>query len=157
MPLSTRFQSLIGAAVLTVGCAGYDNSGEAALHATSLATETDGSEKKVGEPCSYEDGWVPKETVTATALAPAQPSQLDFPSLPTSIPYCQIGVAYPAGYFTMNCQADADCPSEARCDDGGKCRMPCTEDAECTAPMRCRPHGKPELRFCECASCVGGQ
>lgn len=150
---------LLGASGQLLGCspASVEVEQDVPIETAASFASRDGSQPAVGEACAPEDGWLPGQVHAVTPLEAVVPPTLDYANLPGGIGYCLFRGSYPNGYFTMNCANDAECPGEARCDDGNKCRKLCKTDEDCSSPSVCRPHGEPALWFCECANCVGSQ
>lgn len=115
-------------------------------------------DRPIGGPCEPEDGWTPSSVSNdrgSTTDAVNEPVALPVPDgyveqnqLPPGIGYCMLTAVYPDGYFTMNCDADSDCPGDAVCD-GKRCRAPCVSDTDCVAPNVCGPPtGSRKVRHC---------
>jgi hypothetical protein len=136
---------------LSTGLGGCRAEAEPAVQVTR---QTQVAAKAIGDPCKEGDGWTP-EPIQGPAN-PAEPvmvavpaGYVDYPQVSPGVAYCmRESVAYPYGYYTMNCATDADCPSSSRCD-GTLCRAPCTQDADCVSPMTCCPVTNPSgVRYC---------
>src|SRR5262249_31385592 len=113
--------------------------------------------KEVGDPCVSTDGWQPASYGSAPpdGSAPMAVSMhgvayTSRDQLAPGVGFClPPGGIYPAGYFTMNCKGDRDCPGNAQCDSAGLCRKPCSSNADCQKPATCsQRHPTLPLRHC---------
>jgi hypothetical protein len=109
--------------------------------------------KNIGDPCVASDGWSFKPPMPPSAKIDGSgpptayaipPGLVDRHQLGPATGYCLTGGLYPQGYYTMNCQADAQCPN-GYCD-GELCRRGCTADSECATGTSCKGLGR---RFCQ--------
>lgn len=113
--------------------------------------------RPVGAPCAENDGYVPRSDcppptdagTPVNCIVPGDPPVLERHQLPSGIGYCLTSGTFPHGYFTMNCNSDADCPGGSRCD-GSMCWRPCSSDGECQSPTRCLGG---TVTFCGCPEC----
>jgi hypothetical protein len=141
--------------------------------AAALARLPQNRGKVVGAPCEYKDGYMPDfsalEAKARAALAaggnPARPINvidhaqgarppLAAHELPAGRAYCLRTPEAPAGYLTMNCKTDGDCPKPSICQ-GRICRAACSADSECVAPAVCTTRtADSEQRFCRCDDCA---
>jgi hypothetical protein len=168
-----HFGELLAGALALTGCVSRppepepltrQSSGTAAAEGAGLtpAAGSPTARKRIGDPCVSSDGWVEQgaAAVETTDAVPAlEPSNGTPDRASTGTGYClSPGPGYPYGYFTANCDADADCPTESFCEGAnpscpkgsdcrGQCRRPCTSDSECAAPMTCSVGTAPR-KFC---------
>jgi hypothetical protein len=124
----------------------------------ALGPNTTTSAKHVGDPCVVTDGWYPPQY--GAPVTPGSPPSVTSmhgvdvvrrDQLPPRVGFClEARTAYPTGYFTMNCEVDADCPDGAQCDNVNLCRKACSADTECRSPTTCAfaPGPQQTLRYC---------
>jgi hypothetical protein len=153
------------ASACTIGCKEDGRNAEPASSAASsvdppprqgLSSAAGTSRKRIGDPCANGDGWQEPEygslvpaggPPVVTSMHGMSVTRRD--QLPPGTGFCLSGgEVYPNGYFTMNCQRDADCPGGAQCDGVNLCRKPCTSDAECQSPSACKSAPDQSVRYC---------
>jgi hypothetical protein len=118
-----------------------------------------GTSKTIGDTCVTEDGWVATNPPTCGIRVGDPPQSCDGGgnAAPKGVGFCLYGLYYPNGYFTANCDTDADCSAGTWCS-GGLCWKSCTDSSECAMPSTCdqiSPVGSRDIRrLCRCVSCV---
>jgi hypothetical protein len=115
-------------------------------------TDAEGRGKRIGDPCVATDGWV-GESGTCRPDEPAENCKPGSGLAPKGAAYCLTSFRFPNGYFTMNCETDADCSPGAWCR-GEYCAVSCADSTECLSPSTCEESTPTDARrLCSCFSC----
>ena len=121
---------------------------------TGAQSAVDGGVQRehVGEACVASDGWV-GESGTCRPDEPPESCKPGGGVAPIGVGYCLSSILFPNGYFTMNCETDANCSAGEYCWDD-ICVRECGDSTECLQLSTCgQPDTTDTRKFCGCFAC----